>query len=169
MLTREIWVHTDIEGMISGCKGKDGFESWCRNKFNILTCRGDMTRWHIYNNLKLGISPYTQITYASILFILWAQVKTHVTKFLDPALSNVTTSKKILQNIFFLMRKQLLQHFFCFFQCGWWPICMCRAQSWCHEVCTKFGPQSSFTLFITSWKSIPKRTQDKPRKKFPYV
>ncbi len=47
MLTREIWVHTDMEGMISGRKGKDGIESWCRNKFNILTCRvirqGDYT------------------------------------------------------------------------------------------------------------------------------
>jgi hypothetical protein len=38
MLTREMWVHTDMEGMISGHKGKDGLESWCRNKFNILSC-----------------------------------------------------------------------------------------------------------------------------------
>jgi hypothetical protein len=29
MLTREIWVHTDMEGMISRHKGKDGLESWC--------------------------------------------------------------------------------------------------------------------------------------------
>jgi hypothetical protein len=70
------------------------------------------------------------------------------------------------------MRKQLLQHFFLFFTVDDDDpyVCMCRAQSWCHEVCTKFGPLS-FTLFIYIMpkKSIPKRTQDKPQKQFPHV
>jgi len=93
-----------------------------------------------------------------LLFILWAQVKTHVTKFLDPALSNVTTTSKknSPENKFLSNEEAALTALFLFFTVDDDDpyVCMCRAQSWCHEVCTKFGPQSPFTLFITSCQEI---------------
>jgi hypothetical protein len=89
MLTTEIWVHTDLERKwYVDTKAKRWPWILVSKYVQHSHLCGDSTRW-LYNNLKLGISKYTQITYLMQVYYSFFEHKSKPMspKFLVPALS----------------------------------------------------------------------------------